>query len=113
MKNIKQMINEANEYIKQEKPIQLYWWEDIFCEFEQFEDFDEINIVYKSEIDEHRWYGFQDVVFELKLGDDIEYVETELVTQSYSESQGLRDICNSYNEFKIVHPKTVQTIIYE
>lgn len=113
MKTLKQMINEANEYIKKENPIQLYWDEDIFCDFGQFEDFDEINIVHKGEIDEHRWYGFQDVVFKLKIGDDIEYVRTNIVTQSYSETQGLDDICSSYGEFEIVHPKTVQAIVYE
>ena len=110
---IKQMVEAANEYIEKEKPIQLHWFEEIFCDFDQFKTFEKTEIVYEGKIDEHRWFGFQDIVFKLKIGDDVEYVKINIVTQSYSEMQGIEDISSGYEKFKIVHPKTVETIIYE
>jgi hypothetical protein len=113
MKTIKQMIEETNKYIQYKQPIQNEWYEEVIFDFETIHEDVECKIVWESKVDEHRWYGLQDVVIELKHGDDVEFIKTTLVTQSYSESQSLSDIYHSYPEFKIVHPKKVETIVYE
>ena len=113
MEQLKQMIIEANIYIALEQPIQLQWGKNIFSDFREYIEVCEVEIVQKSDVDKHRWYGTQEVVFKLKNGDDVEFVSTRIVTQSYSEAQELNDIYWEYQEFEIVKPRKVITTIYD
>jgi hypothetical protein len=113
--NLKEIIEKANQWIKENNPTQGNWDEEFIFDFpiEILPENMEITKKYESKVDEHRWYGLQDIVFEFKLNEEIEYVKTTLVTQSYSEMQSLGDIYHCYPLFKIVKPKVVETIIYE
>jgi hypothetical protein len=115
MTKVEIMIHAANEFIKETQPTQGEWGEEFVFDFpcETIDENVEVSQVWESKVDEHRWYGLQDLVFKLEYDGEVEYVKTTLVTQSYSEMQSLGDIYHSYPMFKIVHPKEVTTIIYE
>jgi hypothetical protein len=109
------MINAANEFITEASPTQRKWFEEFIFDFpcEVIDENVEVIQVWQSTVDEHRWYGLQDLVFKLEFEGEIAYIKNTFVTQSYSEMQSLDDICHYYPRFKIVHPKEVTTVIYE
>jgi hypothetical protein len=113
--NLIERIEATNRFIEDKKPTQSNWGEDIIFDFDYdlLPEATTIKTVYESEVDEHGWYGLQDIVFKLCLDDDVEYVKTTLATRSYSEYRGLGDINHRYPKFKIVHPKTIETVVYE
>lgn len=114
MNKLLNMIEQINQYISDNKSHQQEWYDDIFYQFNELcLDDIKVKIVQKSEIDEHRWYGTQELVFEIKLEDEVVYVKNRLVTQSYSEMQCLGDICWSLGKFKIVHPVEKTITVYE
>ena len=112
---LKDRIELLNKFIDENNPTQSEWGKDIIFDFSYdiFPEDTEIKIVYESKVDEHRWYGLQDMVFKLLYNDEIEYVKTTLVTQSYSATQSFGDINHKYSKFKIVYPKIIETTIYE
>ncbi|MFW5891638.1 MAG: hypothetical protein ACOCUI_05415 [bacterium] len=119
--DLKMIIKKANNFIKEHKPIQKNWYDEIFIDFEDiFPNNMTVDIVYESDIDKRRWYELRDVVFRLELNDEqnfgvveYEYVKTTLITQLYSEMASISDIYHEYPEFKIVQPREITTIIYE
>lgn len=113
---IKDCIDKINDYIEKERPIQEYWDEEFFYQFKDICPLlveATITPVHYSHVNEHRWYGLQDIVYKIEYNGDMEYVKVEAVTQSYSELQDLTDIYHVHSIFQIVHPKEVKTIIYE
>lgn len=114
--SVKDIINQFNKVIEEKSLHQGNWHDEFIYDFEDYIDYpDELKAtqMWESKVDEHRWFGLQEIVFELSLGEDIEYVKVNLVTQSYSEMQSLGDIYHTYSPLKIVYPKEVKTIVYE
>lgn len=115
---LNEMIEAINKEILDYKSVQMEGYDDIFDQFIEFIPDCSVRVVWKGEIDEHRWYGLQEIVWEIKKSrgeylDEIIYVKNNVVTQSYSEAQSIYDIYHNFKEFKIVKPKEVTTIIYE
>ena len=114
--NAAELIGKVNAYIRTEKPKQVsigQCWLDDFMEVLPEAREAKTKVVAKGEIDEHRWYGCQSLVFKVTLGDSEVFVKTFLVTQSYSEQQSISDIEWEYPQFTIVRPKQVETTVYE
>ena len=108
-----EMIGNINKEIREGNPIQRSGVDEIFYDFKSFVQKCKFEIVQKGDINEHRWYGLQDVVYNLTYLDDSIYVQNTVITQVYSEQSSFEDIYHNYKEFLIVHPKEVTTIIYE
>jgi len=82
-------------------------------DYEMMPDSLMMKVVQYGEVDKHRHYELQELVFKLELYDDVEYVKTKLVTQIYSESGTLGDVNHLYPNFEIVYLKEVITVIYD
>lgn len=117
---LKELFEGINKEISKEKHevTQTEWYDEFLYQFEDFADFadnNKVNIkeVEKSEVDEHRWYGTQFIVWEIECNDEKVYIGARVVTQSYSEMQSIRDIDWRVNKLTFMQPKEVTTTIYE
>ena len=117
---LRELFEKINEEIASEQGvIQKEWFDEFLYQFDEFNEFLNenketiIESVEKSEVDEHRWYGTQFIVFKISNGDDVVYIGVRLVTQSYSEMQSIEDVYWGVNELKFMKPKTITTTIYE
>lgn len=122
-----EMIKAINERIQKGDVTQEVFEDDIFDQFEETLKDVRVEVVQKSDVDEHRWFGTQEIVFKLsitpsvqldeflygEMEDEVLYVETCLVTQIYSEEMGIEDVCWSFNEFRIVYPKEKIVTVFE
>jgi hypothetical protein len=116
---LKKLFENIKEEISKQNGIyQTEWYSEFLYQFDEFVNFvDNNNVkvkeVYKSEVDEHRWYGTQFIVWEIKHKDEIIYIGARVVTQSYSEMQSIKDICWSIDKLSFMKPKEITTIVYE
>ena len=112
---LERIIKELNKHIKEKQPIQKASYGEWYCDFttDLFPENVNVKEVQFSTIDEHRWCGFQDVVFELTLDDEVLFVELNLITQSYSEMQSLKDIYHAYKRIDRVYPSEKTITVYK
>lgn len=109
----KEFINIVNEYIKDKEPVQSRYYEEWLCDFNIDHDNISYEIVWQGDTDEHRWYELSDIVFKITGRGGYMFAKTTLLTKTYSESQPIKDCYHEYQEFKIVNPVEITTVVYE